>query len=71
MEQFSSCTTTAEPVSCDYWARVLQLRKPEGPGARAPQKEEPRRLEAYAHRLEKAHAAPKTQQSQKLQQITK
>ena len=54
MEQFSLCSTAVEPVSCDYWARVLQLLKPERPRARALQQEKPLQLEAHAPQLEKS-----------------
>ena len=54
MEQFSLCSTIVEPVSCDYWAHELQLRKPECPGARALLQEKPLQSEACAPQLEQS-----------------
>ena len=64
---------TLEPTCHNYWARVPQRLKPPHPRARAPQREatatrSPRttmKSSPHSPQLEKAHAATKTQHSQK------
>ena len=52
-----------EPGSSKYWAHVSQLRKPEHPGALAPQQEKQPQWEALTLKLESRHHSPQLEKT--------
>ena len=71
MQEDPTCSGATKPGSCNYWAYVLQLLKPEHPRTCAQQQEKPLQWEARIPQPEKSPRSNKDPVQPKIKIINK